>query len=154
MILADEPCASLDAHTAQEVLTEFLAVCREDAKTVLIASHEDPVLAAWQYGLGRSVAWTSDARGQWTAGLLRSDVSGKLFTQIVAWTLPTGNGDPLQTEAKVTGDSLEVSGPYGTGRLLETPVFSLLILDNGRMVAGAVTPKGLESAATQIVSTT
>jgi putative ABC transport system ATP-binding protein len=46
VILADEPCASLDAHTAQEVLTEFLAVCREDAKTVLIASHEDPVLAA------------------------------------------------------------------------------------------------------------
>ncbi len=30
----------------------------------------------------------------------------------------------------------------------------LLILDNGRMVAGAVTPNGLESAATQIASTT
>jgi hypothetical protein len=47
-----------------------------------------------------------------------------------------------------------VSGPYGTGRLLETPVFSLLILDNGPMVAGAVTPNGLESAAAQIASTT
>jgi hypothetical protein len=46
-----------------------------------------------------------------------------------------------------------VTGPYGTGRLLETPVFSLLILDNGRIVAGAVTPAGLEPAATQIAGT-
>lgn len=46
-----------------------------------------------------------------------------------------------------------VAGPYGTGRLLQTPVFSLLILDNGRIVAGAVTPAGLEPAATQIAGT-
>ena len=46
---------------------------------------------------------------------LKSDVSGRLFTQMVAWTLPSGNGDPLQTQAKVTGDSLEVTvtGPAG-----------------------------------------
>jgi ABC-type lipoprotein export system ATPase subunit len=46
VILADEPCASLDAQTARDVLAEFSTVCREDAKTVLIASHEDVALAA------------------------------------------------------------------------------------------------------------
>jgi ABC-type lipoprotein export system ATPase subunit len=46
IVLADEPCASLDAHTAREVLTELLAVCRDTAKTVLVASHDDAVLAA------------------------------------------------------------------------------------------------------------
>jgi putative ABC transport system ATP-binding protein len=46
IVLADEPCASLDAHTAREVLTELLAVCRDAAKTVLVASHDDGVLAA------------------------------------------------------------------------------------------------------------
>ena len=46
IVLADEPCASLDAHTAREVLTELLAVCRAAAKTVLVASHDDAVLAA------------------------------------------------------------------------------------------------------------
>jgi hypothetical protein len=35
---------------------------------------------------------------------------------------------------------------------LETPVFSVLILPNGRIVAGAVTPEGLEPAATQIAA--
>ena len=46
LILADEPCASLDAETARDVLAEFSTVCREDARTVVIASHEDAALAA------------------------------------------------------------------------------------------------------------
>ena len=41
VILADEPCASLDVRTAQEVLVELLAVCREDGKTLLMVSHDD-----------------------------------------------------------------------------------------------------------------
>jgi ABC-type lipoprotein export system ATPase subunit len=44
LILADEPCASLDAHTAREVLAAFLTVCREEAKTLLIVSHDAAVL--------------------------------------------------------------------------------------------------------------
>ena len=97
------------------------------AEVYFTSQQDDPVLAAWQYGLGRSVAWTSDARGQWTAGFLRSDVSAKLFTQMVAWTLPTGNGEALQTQAKVIGDSLEVSvtGPASvTGGSIQVGVLA------------------------------
>jgi ABC-type lipoprotein export system ATPase subunit len=46
LILADEPCASLDAATAREVLTVLLAVCRETAKTLLVVSHDEAVLGA------------------------------------------------------------------------------------------------------------
>src|SRR5262249_21292233 len=41
IILADEPCASLDATTAGEVMAAFLAVCRQDGKTLLLVSHEE-----------------------------------------------------------------------------------------------------------------
>jgi ABC-type lipoprotein export system ATPase subunit len=44
VILADEPCASLDPHTARVVLAEFLACCREAQKTLLIVSHDETVL--------------------------------------------------------------------------------------------------------------
>ena len=44
VVLADEPCASLDAETAREVLAEFLTVCREHRTTLLIVSHDDAVL--------------------------------------------------------------------------------------------------------------
>jgi putative ABC transport system ATP-binding protein len=46
IVLADEPCASLDAQTAHEVLAELMTVCRDGAKTVLVASHDETVLAA------------------------------------------------------------------------------------------------------------
>jgi ABC-type lipoprotein export system ATPase subunit len=44
VVLADEPCASLDAQTAREMLAEFLTVCREHQTTLLIVSHDDAVL--------------------------------------------------------------------------------------------------------------
>ena len=59
LILADEPCASLDAHTAREVLAEFSAVCREDGKTVLVVSHEDAALAAARPGPGHGARSTA-----------------------------------------------------------------------------------------------
>ena len=46
LILADEPCASLDARTADEVLAIFLAVCRQDEKTLLLVSHDEAALGA------------------------------------------------------------------------------------------------------------
>jgi outer membrane lipoprotein-sorting protein len=42
-----------------------------------------------------------------------------------------------------------VSGPWGGGRLLRTSLVSMLITDNGRVFAGAVTPGVLYQAATQ-----
>jgi putative ABC transport system ATP-binding protein len=44
VILADEPCASLDPNTARVVLTEFLAICREQRKTMLVVSHDERAL--------------------------------------------------------------------------------------------------------------
>jgi ABC-type lipoprotein export system ATPase subunit len=44
LILADEPCASLDVRTASEVLAMFLAICREEGKTLLLVSHDDAAL--------------------------------------------------------------------------------------------------------------
>jgi ABC-type lipoprotein export system ATPase subunit len=43
-ILADEPCASLDPNTARVVLTEFLTLCREGRKTLLVVSHDETAL--------------------------------------------------------------------------------------------------------------
>ena len=44
LILADEPCASLDATTAREVLAAFLTACRDAEKTLLVVSHDDVVV--------------------------------------------------------------------------------------------------------------
>ncbi len=46
LLLADEPCASLDANTAQRTLNTLFTVCREAHTTLLMVSHEDTAGAA------------------------------------------------------------------------------------------------------------
>jgi hypothetical protein len=58
------------------------------AQTVLVTARDDPLLAQWQYGLGRSVAWTSDSTGRWAKSWLAWDGFSRFFSQLVGWTLP------------------------------------------------------------------
>jgi len=44
VLLADEPCASLDAATAQVVLMALHSLCRESHQTVLIVAHDTAAL--------------------------------------------------------------------------------------------------------------
>ena len=41
VVLADEPCASLDATTAGDVLAAFVTFCRNAGRTLLIVSHDE-----------------------------------------------------------------------------------------------------------------
>jgi uncharacterized membrane protein/uncharacterized protein YegL len=58
------------------------------AQTVLVTARDDPLLAQWQYGLGRSVAWTSDSTGRWARDWLGWNGFSRFFSQLVGWTLP------------------------------------------------------------------
>jgi len=46
LVLADEPCASLDAATAADVLAALVTACRDARKTLLMVSHDDAALGA------------------------------------------------------------------------------------------------------------
>ena len=43
------------------------------AETPLLTTQGDPLLAHWQYGLGRAVAFTSDAKAKWGSVLTAPD---------------------------------------------------------------------------------
>ncbi len=58
------------------------------AQTVLVTARDDPLLAQWQYGLGRSIAWTSDSTGRWARNWIGWPGFSKFFSQLVGWTFP------------------------------------------------------------------
>ncbi|HZM73754.1 MAG TPA: VWA domain-containing protein [Candidatus Polarisedimenticolia bacterium] len=58
------------------------------AQQVLVTARDDPLLAQWQYGLGRSVAWTSDSTGRWATNWVAWPGFSKFFSQLVGWTFP------------------------------------------------------------------
>ena len=53
---------------------------------LLIETTKGPLLAAWQYGLGRSVAFTSDLTGRWSKDWVRWEKYGRFASQMVKWT--------------------------------------------------------------------
>ena len=46
----------------------YVATTKKERSIQLLDSFQhDPILAYWQYGLGKTVAWTSDVSGEWSA---------------------------------------------------------------------------------------
>jgi uncharacterized membrane protein len=68
---------------------------KPEAETVLQSPQEDPILTAWQYGLGRSLAWTSDLGEAWGSDWQRWGESPLLWTQMLAYTFPDPSQGPL-----------------------------------------------------------
>jgi uncharacterized membrane protein len=61
---------------------------KQTAEKALVSPERDPVLARWQYGLGRSVAWTSDVNGKWSKEWVTWNGFARVWNQVVGWTFP------------------------------------------------------------------
>ncbi len=81
---------------------------RPIASIALVSDQGDPILASWQYGLGRSIAWTSDASGLWTKDMVRWPGAGQFWAQLVAWVVPTPGDSSWQVTATQNGPAAEI----------------------------------------------
>jgi Mg-chelatase subunit ChlD len=79
------------------------------AQVALISPRGDPVLAQWQYGLGRAVAWTSDLKGQWATAWVDWDRFNTFVAQMVGWTLPDPGDEDLETTLRVDGADVRIA---------------------------------------------
>lgn len=69
---------------------------KDAARVILLTPRGDPLLATWQYGLGRAVAWTSDLGGRWAQEWLAWEGFPRLVGQMVNWSLPAPADDRLE----------------------------------------------------------
>jgi Mg-chelatase subunit ChlD len=76
---------------------------KQSATTVLAGADDAPVLAQWQYGIGRAVAWTSDFKGKWGKDWINWPTFPRFAAQLIGWTLPSGNGDGVETNIRTEG---------------------------------------------------
>jgi len=68
------------------------------AEIPLLTHKGDPLLAHWQFGLGRTVAFTSDARGKWAKNWLGWARYQQFWTQIAQWSLRKLENSDFATE--------------------------------------------------------
>ncbi|MEI0735425.1 glutamine amidotransferase [Paenibacillus sp. JTLBN-2024] len=88
------------------------------AQTVLTSPEPDPLLARWQYGSGRTVAWTSDMMGKWSKDWVSWPAFSNVLTQMVEMDLPRQfAASPYDVKTQVEGNKVrfEVSSASGTG---------------------------------------
>jgi uncharacterized membrane protein len=78
------------------------------AQTVLVTARDDPLLAQWQFGLGRSVAWTSDSTGRWARSWIGWEGFTKFFSQLVGWTFPGEETGGIEASLVTDGTSTKL----------------------------------------------
>lgn len=123
--------------TEQSALTDFegfpqlsgyLAATEKSLAAVsLMSDREDPILAWWQYGAGRVVAFMADSRGAWTSEFLQWDQAAAFYGGMAAFTLP-GEEREGQLITERQGDALRIvyTAPEGAQTGLSTSVTALL----------------------------
>ena len=77
----------LDLELAPFLLGYVATQPRPTAEVFLVSDRGDPLLASWQYGLGKSVAFTSDAKARWASDWLEWAGFGKFWAQLARDTM-------------------------------------------------------------------
>lgn len=90
------------------------------AEVPLVSEKGDPVLAHWQYGLGRAVAFTSDAKAKWAREWMTWEKYQQFWSQIAKWSLRRVENSDFTTDVSVEkGEghlSVEALDPQGNFR--------------------------------------
>jgi uncharacterized membrane protein len=123
-----------------------------EADTVLVSPLGDPLLAAWQYGLGRVVAWTGDAAREWSPGWQDWDALNRFWVQLVRYSLPDPTHGPLlvqtQVDGSVVGLTVVATGEDSRGINLGQSELRFIAPDNSSAVVGLPQSAPGEYAAT------
>lgn len=120
--LADGGLPALDGYvlTQSRPLADLLLVRPAEAEGTEPDPDPDPVLAAWRYGLGRSVAFTSDSGSRWARGWVSWPDYRRFWGQTLRWASRVGSDDRLRISRQVSGERARIiiDAVSATGDLL------------------------------------
>ncbi|MBV9324896.1 MAG: VWA domain-containing protein [Chloroflexi bacterium] len=115
VVSADPATQGIDLKSAPQ-LKGYVATTPKPQSTVLLASRElDPVLSEWQYGLGRVMAWTSDATNVWASRWLEWPDFSKFWAQLVKRVDRPPEDPNRQVTVSIDGDQARITLDAQTG---------------------------------------
>jgi hypothetical protein len=112
---------------------------KETAQTILVTHKDDPLLAAWQYGLGKVAAFTSDATNRWAKDWVAWPGFALFWANMVRYTIGETISPALNMQVQLDGEqatlTVDTAGSLQAGS-------SNLYLDGYSMQANLVNPQG------------
>ncbi len=104
-----EAFKGIDFSTSPPLLGYVSTLGKETAEILLESDVEKPILARWQYGLGKTVAFTSDVKDRWAAEWLDWDGYSKLWPQLVRETMRRKDDGQLDLKIDKVGELARIS---------------------------------------------
>jgi Ca-activated chloride channel family protein len=99
----DEVLRGLDLHSMPPLHAYCLTSDRPLSRIPMRTGKDDPLLAYWQYGLGTSMAFTSDAQPKWARPWMGWGDFGAFWAQAVRGTLRRASNNHLQVTGRREG---------------------------------------------------
>jgi len=96
-----------------------VTTAKDRAEVLLLTKEEDPLLAKWYYGLGKSVAFTSDVKGRWSERWIEWKSFPIFWSHVARWTMKSDESSCLETgvymegsEGKIIVDAIDNEGEF------------------------------------------
>jgi Mg-chelatase subunit ChlD len=109
LVYASEMVDGFGADSFPELSGYQRIFAKPAAQVVLSAGDDDPLLVSWRYGLGRSVAFTSDLAGRWGKKWVEWPELPKFVAQMARWTMRREATERLLPEFRWHGSRGEIS---------------------------------------------
>jgi len=123
--------------TALPSIDGYVATTAKTTAQVVLRGPEpfsDPLLATWQYGLGRAVAYTGDATSRWSTDWVTWEGFSRFWSQAINWTITETSENNIEARvfmdderARVVLDARDDDGHFLNNLALQT---SLITPDN------------------------
>jgi uncharacterized membrane protein/uncharacterized protein YegL len=104
-----EAFKGIDFTTAPELLGYVATKSKSTAEVVLETSGKKPLLARWQYALGKSAIFTSDVKDRWAADWLKWKNYSKFWSQLVRETMRRQDNDEFDLQVERVGDRAAIT---------------------------------------------
>ncbi|MCS7055517.1 MAG: VWA domain-containing protein [Thermoflexales bacterium] len=105
------------------------SVAKPAAQVILRANESDPLLAAWQYGLGRAVAFTSDATGRWAKNWVRWNGFPKFWAQAIRWTILERGSSSIQVNVQQRDERTVIVADVPEAQIAEDLKLTATVID-------------------------
>lgn len=123
--------SGIDLEAAPFLLGYVMTRAKPTSEVILATEKGDPLLVWWRYGLGMTVAFTSDAKSRWAAEWLPWPGYPKFWAQVVRHTMRKSDAKGMAVDVAQRGGraTLVLDAVDATGRFVNDAETEVTLID-------------------------
>jgi Mg-chelatase subunit ChlD len=131
VVRTTQALAEIDLENSPFLLGYVMTRPKPTCEVVLATEKGDPLLVWWRYGLGMTVAFTSDAKSRWAAEWLTWPGYSKFWSQLVRHTMRKSDAKGVSVEVAQHGGqaTLTLDAVDPAGRFLNAAETQMTLID-------------------------